>query len=382
MNSTGPIALLRRYIFRRTQYCLRTLMLGFIFCFAENVLAIEGGVKIDSASEVVIESELPSNALEGYLPDSEPQIEAGQRSQQEALPDVVHEPDAGFLKAVDSDRDYLSEKIVTYAKNIDQFFGDERYFQENNDSVIQLEMREVMEGGGNHSFAFEGKAKLDLPAATRRFQFVIESSPEKKTTGEVNKNQTVATNVTPKPEQYAASLRYEKSEIDHWHFSSESGANIQFPLDPFIRARGSYEIPFWDWRLKVAETLFWFNTSGLGETTQVDFEHVLSKPVLFRATSTATCHETTQICDLRQDLALFHTLNERTALLYQASVIGTDKPVLEETGYVLLMRYRYRLHKEWVFFEISPQLNFPKTDDFKLNGLLLLRLEFLLGGKH
>jgi hypothetical protein len=134
--------------------------------------------------------------------------------------------------------------------------------------------------------------------------------------------------------------------------------------------------------MKVAETLFWFNSSGLGETTQLDMEHVLSTPVLFRATSTATCHETTQICDLSQAFTIFHTLNERTALLYQASVIGTDKPKLQETGYVLLTRYRYRLHKEWVFFEVSPQLFFPKTDDFKLNALLLLRLEMLLGGKQ
>jgi hypothetical protein len=132
----------------------------------------------------------------------------------------------------------------------------------------------------------------------------------------------------------------------------------------------------------VAETIFWFSTIGLGQTSQLDMERILSKPVLFRATSTATCHETTQICNLRQDLSIFHTLNERSAYLYQASVIGVDKPKLEETAYVLLMRYRYRLHKEWIFFEVSPQLHFPRTDDFKLNALLLLRLEVLVGAKQ
>jgi len=43
------------------------------------------------------------------------------------------------------------------------------------------------------------------------------------------------------------------------------------------------------------------------------------------------------------------------------------------------MRYRYRLHKDWVFFEVTPQLTFPKIDDFKANAFLLLRLEMLLG---
>jgi hypothetical protein len=35
-----------------------------------------------------------------------------------------------------------------------------------------------------------------------------------------------------------------------------------------------------------------------------------------------------------------------------------------------------------VFFEVSPQLSFPRADDFKLNALLLLRLEVLIGAKQ
>jgi hypothetical protein len=125
--------------------------------------------------------------------------------------------------------------------------------------------------------------------------------------------------------------------------------------------------------------VFWFSTIGLGETTQLDMERVLSAPVLFRATSTVTCMEAPQNCDFRQDLAFYHTLDERSAVVYQASVLGVNKPVLQETAYVLLARYRYRLHKEWVFFEVSPQLNFPITDAFRLNALLQLRLEMLFG---
>lgn len=210
---------------------------------------------------------------------------------------------------------------------------------------------------------------------------MLESNKEKKATGDEKTDQPATPQEVVAAEKYAASLRYEKSEESRWHFSSEGGANIQFPIDPFLRARGSYAIPLGEWRMKIAETLFWFSTSGLGETTQLDMEHVLSEPVLFRATSTATCHETTQICELSQAFTIFHTLNERTALLYQASILGLNKPRLEETAYVLLTRYRYRMHREWIFLEVSPQLSFPRADDFRLNAFLLFRLEFLFGGK-
>jgi len=291
-------------------------------------------------------------------------------------------PEPSILDSMDRSRDYLSEKVVNYSKRIDEFFGDERYFQEHNHSVIQLDMNETMEAGGSRAFLYEGKAKIDLPAASKRFQFVLESNPEQKTAGEAKKDLPVTTQKQATPQNYAASVRYEKAEESLWHFSSEAGLKFQFPLDPFVRVRGSYAIPLGEWRLKMAETLFWFNTIGSGETTQFDIERVLSDPVLFRATSTATCLVLPQTCDLRQDFSIFHTLNERTALVYQASVIGINKPQLEETAYVLLMRYRYRLHKEWVFFEAIPQLNFPRTDDFNLNAVLLLRLEILFGASQ
>ena len=335
--------------------CTGFLLLGLVFLSPENVVAAE-------VSAPPVE---PQKVME-IMPERIPEVEAGSK----------------IFAVIDGPRDYLSEKIVTYTKAVDEFFGDERYFQESNKSVIQLELNQTIAQGGNRNFLFEGKAKLDLPAAQRRFQIVLESNPEQKTTGDIKKDQPSAAKETAKPEQYAASVRYEQSEESRWHFSSDAGAKFQFPLDFFVRARGSYAIPFEIWRLKVTESVFWFGTIGLGQTTQLDLERKLSEPLLFRATSTATCLEAPQNCDLRQDFSIFHTLNERSAMFYQASVIGVSQPDLKETAYTLLMKYRYRLHKDWVFFEVSPQLNFPRTDDFRLNASLLLRLEILFGAKQ
>lgn len=333
-----------------------------------------------------IDEPKPSGVIEvSQLPTS--QATNPQVTPNEALPDVeqidniLPEPIIKILDTADAPRDYLSEKIVSFSQRIDQFFGDPRYFQENNKSVLQLELNQTYTQGGEQQFLFEGKAKIDLPAAQRRFQLVLESNSEQKTTGEVKKDQSATTTRT-KPEQYTAALRFEKSEAGVWHFSSDAGAQFQFPLDPFVRVRGSYAVPLGDWRWKTAETVFWFSVIGLGETTQIDFERVLSAPFLFRATTTATCFEAPQNCDLRQDFSIFHTLNDRTGLLYQASVIGVSQPELEETSYSLLMRYRYRLHKDWIFFETTPQFNFPRTDGFKVNASILFRLEVLFGAKQ
>ena len=106
----------------------------------------------------------------------------------------------------------------------------------------------------------------------------------------------------------------------------------------------------------------------------------MSEPVLFRATSNATWLNDKQNFDLRQDLSIYHTVNDRTALLYQASAIGVTNPESQVTDYVVSILYRYRLHRDWMFFELSPQLHFPKINNYRSSPSLSMRLEMLFDG--
>ncbi|MGA7750117.1 MAG: hypothetical protein WCA63_08215, partial [Gallionella sp.] len=193
---------------------------------------------------------------------------------------------------------------------------------------------------------------------------------------------TPLTNNIDEPQSYGLALRYakEKPEGRPWYFSTDTGLKFQGinNINPFVRARGSYSVPLDQWRLKAEESVYWFNTIGAGETTQIDLEHLLSEPVLFRATSNATWLKDKQNFDLRQDLSIYHTLNERTALLYQASVIGVSNPQVEVTEYIAQIQYRYRLHRKWLFFNLNPQLVFPKVNEFNSSFALYISLEMML----
>ena len=248
---------------------------------------------------------------------------------------------------------------------------------------MQLNVAKVFEPGGDGAAVLDGQAKLDLPATEKRFSLMLESNPEKNLSGDTGKQRPVLANDVVTSNNQSAALRYEKPpEESRWHFSADTGVKVRVPLEPFVRTRASYTLPMENWRMKAAETVFWFSSIGAGETTQVDFERFVSEPVLFRATSTATWMNDNHKFDLRQDFTFYHTVNERTAMLYQTSVIGVSEPELEATEYVLLMLYRYRLHKSWVFFEVSPQLHYPKAKNFDMSPMLLLRLEFLFDGSR
>ncbi len=292
-------------------------------------------------------------------------------------------PPLPVLNVIDAPRDYLSRQFVDFVSGVDRFFGNERNYQETNDSVLQLDWTRVVGYTGLHQFVLQGKAKVHLPNTEKRFHLLIESNPDVNTanaTSQIQVNQPVATTQTPS--SYGAALRVERAAADQrWHIADDLGVKFAgLNTSPFARLRGSYAVPLGDdWRINAAQTFFWFNTTGPGETTQVDFERPLSEPLLFRASSNGTWTNATQQLDLRQDMILFQKVDERTAMQYQASVIGLSDARMQShvTDYVLLMLYRHRLHRQWMYLEISPQLHFPEARGYRSSGTLTLRLEIL-----
>ncbi len=281
---------------------------------------------------------------------------------------------------LDAPRDYLSGKLVGFVSAIDGFFGDDRHYQETNDSVFQLDITRVMGYGGEHKFVVSGRANVRLPIAEQKLHLLVETNPDKNAAADPKQNQLQQQPATQSasPQSIAAALRFIREGAERWHVSADAGLKFQgLNTTPFVRARSSLALPVGEWRAKLAETVFWFNTIGAGETTQLDFEHTVSETALLRATSNATWLNDKQNFDLRQDLSLIRKVDDRTALLYQASVIGVSRPQAQVSDYVLLVSYRYRLHRDWMYFDLSPQLHFPRERNFQSSPMLMARLEIL-----
>ena len=277
-------------------------------------------------------------------------------------------------------RDYLSGKITRFANYIDQFFGGDRHYQESNQSVLQLNLTRATGYGGDGNFKFAARLNLKLPVTEGRLRLLVETDPENNVTDEPTKTSTSSNNKISAPGGAAVAVRYEQKEGSQWHYNADAGVKfrgIATAPNPFARARGSYSTSIGEWRSKATESLFWFNSIGLGETTQVDLERILNASLLFRATSNATWLNDKKNFDLRQDFTFFHTVDDRNVLRYQGSVIGVSNPQLRVTDYVVQVLYRYRLNREWLFFELNPQLHFPRDKNYDPSPALSMRLELL-----
>ncbi len=281
---------------------------------------------------------------------------------------------------IDIPHEYVSEKFVNFANDVDMFFGDEINYLESNKSVLQLDLTHVIESGGNQKPVFSGRAKLHLPGAEKKLHLLIETNPDKNLPGTTTRQQgrTSIFKEVATPDSYGAALRIEDMENNFWHLSADGGLKLEgMSIQPFVRARASSMTPVQAVELKLSESVFWFNNTGLGENTQLDADYNLSASLLFRATSSATWLHEKQNFDLRQDLSLYHTLDEHRSLLYQLSAIGVTRPQSEVSEYVALILYRQRLHRDWMFLELSPQLHYPKATDYALHSQFIVRLEVM-----
>jgi hypothetical protein len=276
--------------------------------------------------------------------------------------------------------EYWSARVADYAGRMDRFFGDDRNFLESNESVVQLDLVQSLKEGGDRDLRFSGRAKLSLPATKKRLHLLVETDPEEIATGAATDQGTVVPRQITSKDSYAAAVRYQQDEEDRWHFSTDAGVRLRSKLDTYTRLRGSGAVLLGQWRFTPAETLFWFRTIGPGESTRLDIERAFTPSILFRASSNATWLQDDRSFTVRQDLSLYHTLDTRRALVYQVSMVGTTQPVTQMEEYVALLRYRYRLHEDWLFAEISPQMHYPVELDYHPDPQLLLDLEMLFGG--
>jgi hypothetical protein len=302
---------------------------------------------------------------------------------------------------IDSSRDYLSDKFVGFASGVDAFFGNERNYQESNKSVLQFDLTRIFGSASDHKTVPTFRVKLHLPAFQHRMQswwsqihLLFESNPDQNLSGVGPGNTPTASQgrlpilkEMATPDSYGAALRFENPDDSLWRLSGDGGLKFvgiedvlqvrQITVDPFVRTRGSVKNLWGPVQLQLAQSLFWFNSIGAGESTQFDADYHLSDPLLFRATSIATWLYDNPNFKLHQDFSIYQTLNEHASVLYQLAANGQTQPQGEVSEYVALVLYRQRFYRDWMFFELSPQLHYPKADSYHLNAQFIARLEVL-----
>ncbi len=111
-------------------------------------------------------------------------------------------------------------------------------------------------------------------------------------------------------------------------FDAGVGVRIDLPMDPYARARCEVVQLAERYVFTARETVFWQNTEGLGSTTRINLDRVISDRYLLRWSNLGKYTEETIGLEWYSQLTLLQSVGQRTGLAYQVQVEGeTDNEV-------------------------------------------------------
>ncbi|MDX9875890.1 MAG: hypothetical protein RBS88_13350 [Spongiibacteraceae bacterium] len=68
-------------------------------------------------------------------------------------------------------------------------------------------------------------------------------------------------------------------------------------------------------------------------------------------------------------------LDRRSVVTYSAGITAESLHSMRTTNYFLVAHYRRDLHKQLLYFDVIPELTFPREEDFDAVFGITLRLE-------
>ena len=298
---------------------------------------------------------------------------------QDEQPIFPEEP--SYYDWLDKPRDYISEHFLSLSTKVDRFFGDERVFQESRSSYLRFYGDLVLQKAGTSRFNPQLQAKVVLPALERRLKILIESNDD--VTGAAPTTSVPVQKGPPDvnvPNELRAAVQVQVADTPQWNINTDAGLRIHsLSLTPFARARIGRLQNVNDWQFRFTESLYWYEQSGSGESTQFDADLKIADHYLGRSRSVATWSDHDKRFDFEQSFFLFNPIDDSHALSYQASVFGASQPNSHINDYAVSVTWRTRIHREWLFFDVQPVLSWPEADAFHFTPSLLLRVEAIFG---
>lgn len=296
---------------------------------------------------------------------------AAQDTDADTDPAIVTAP----LDTVDSAHGQVSDTVERMAKGIDRFFADERAFEEDNETSVQLRLDFISDEDRMASFDSGVRARVRLPGSERRLRLVFESDPREVDPDAPQENPADAIDDA---KDYIIGLEGERLLAD-WQLRPSVGVKAKWPPDPYARLRAIRYFPLGNWIGRVSGTASWFSSDGIGLNGTVDFDRKLSATTLFRSATTLGWDADDSYSDVSQVFSVYQHLALQARLAYDAGLSADNDPGWDATEYFVQLRYRRLFYKTWAYLEVRPRISWPEDNDFHEDLSLLVRLELNFG---
>lgn len=166
---------------------------------------------------------------------------------------------------------------------------------------------------------------------------------------------------TLEDESVLLGLGYSSPERTGNDFDAGVGVRVDWPLDPYARARYEIVRAFNErYVFSARETVFWQNTEGFGTTTRINLDRVINDRFLLRWSNLGKYTEETLGLEWYTQMTLFQSVGQRTGLAWQAQIEGATDNEVQLTRHAVRLIMRRQLTPEWLILELRGGVGWPR----------------------
>lgn len=268
----------------------------------------------------------------------------------------------------DQAHDEISKNLFLFSNTIDSFFGSTRADDQANGSNMRVSQTTTMNKDKELSYSGDVRLNLRFPFMEEKLQMKYDSTKDKNGKSKKKLKKKASTNNST------------ESGLNEWALYMDTGVKVDFPVQFFARARfrNNYHLTG-KWFFLPTQEFFWYHLDGLGQQTNLNIQRILSEKFIFRFYNEFRWTELSDELKFNHGPSLFHTINDKKGLAYNLRVKAEEKPIITNNEYVANVVYRQLLYKKWFFYELKPQVNFPRSKNFAPDPSLSLKFEAVFG---
>ena len=272
--------------------------------------------------------------------------------------------------------DYLYERISAVIAGpfdrIDRFFGDESISDEARRTRLRVGAGIRTDVVSGAKMVTDFSLRLSLPRIEERWQLFLDELA-----GEDDFDGVGDLTRPPVDREPDVGLRYFLFRNLRMSLSADAGYRFGSPNQAFGRLRGRVRYPVGNWRLELKQTGTYFTEDGWRSDSDMTWTLPFASAYGLRSFSRVTVDEVSTGYTPEQRFSLYRELTVWRAWRLQAGGVWGEMPDPSKIVYTVEFAYRQLLHRNWLFLEIAPGVEYAKSYDYDPNPFITMKFEIL-----
>jgi len=271
--------------------------------------------------------------------------------------------------------------------SMDVFFKNEKYIDDTDKAFVRLGLNSNFQSKANEDYTYALKAHIPLSRSKTKLNLFVKSSFNDHDDKEIN---NIANN--PNDDNAKTEIGVNLFSSKFYNITPKYSAGIR-SFDPFARARYKMAFEFDEWDIELSQFFKYSVEDEFSEGTKLYFDTKYEDSGLFRILLHRETRDVNTGMDYGLGLHYYLASMKNTAIRFSQNFTGNTKytyiddsvvPNIKKkhadiNNYTTSVSLRQNILKEWIYYEVTPAVNFHKQYDYDVNYSLNFLLEFYFG---